>query len=769
MKPDLISSLTLKEAQNSDKKIQTTIPFKRDISRCLPSSPNNALIDFINSGPFPFNILSNISFRNLITTAQNDPAWKLATRQHAATTLLDKGYEEALEESIELVNSCEYVAVSTDGSTGAKDQSYWTLTLHGVNSNCELVSSLLACFPVYKSHSAVNIAEDIRPFFKKVGLTERKLSCYTTDEGGSAPCIHDHFNCECIHCAAHLLQTVIKRALKEVTASDPVIAVIIDCSKRTISLFRGSTERRKQLNSLQRQHDTPIVALVKDVATRFNTTYFALKSVLDNKMPILNWINNHEKEADDAQVRLLDANKTVYWSILHEIVSLLEPFEQATRKLSQDKVPTLNLVIPEFMKLKSTLINLKSSLKLKPCINLADGLLEELDKKFLPWNKFELFALYLSPDFHKLSHLSDVLSTASQKLNAQLIDVEPIPTNKSTSSRSTPTVIDEYRVLGAGASMDVDAPSSSSNSSENLLHKELQLYQTIVSSLPPGTPLLDFWRTQRAILPQLYGWACKVLGIPASQTPSERVFSLMRLIFHHLRGNLDPETVNKVITHSFFVRRRNLALLEARKQVRSQKSVDADAQRRHSTDATTRQKAQAREGDYTELIDHPTPSIGSTEDDIIQDQIDYLTLMEESFGDMDDGERKDDDDYVPEDLEAGDDQDIGPPPPKRAKRKEESLEVQNTITQANLYACSVNKNLIIGIFNADWRNSPPSLEQIFGRNHIYLEDFKLVDPDTSRRSFSVQLSSAGKKKFKTGRRGALSQLGEIQHLDLSAE
>ena len=153
------------------------------------------------------------------------------------------------------------------------------MTLHGVNRRCELVSSLLACLPVYKSHSALNISEDIRPFFRKVGLKDDKLSWYTTDEGGSAPCIHDHFHCECIHCAAHLLQTVIKRALKEVTATDPVLVVIIDCSKRTTALFRGSTERRKQLNSLQRQHNQPIVALVKDVATRSNTTYFALKSV----------------------------------------------------------------------------------------------------------------------------------------------------------------------------------------------------------------------------------------------------------------------------------------------------------------------------------------------------------------------------------------------------------------------------------------------------------------------------------------------------------
>ena len=49
----------------------------------------------------------------------------------------------------------------------------------------------------------------------------------------------------------------------------------------------------------------------------------------------------------------------------------------------------------------------------------------------------------------------------------------------------------------------------------------------------------------------------------------------------------------------------------------------------------------------------------------------------------------------------------------------------------------------------------------------YFEDYKILQEDSSKRSISVRLSKVGKKKFATGRSGALFQLGEIQHVNLT--
>lgn len=312
--------------------------------------------------------------------------------------------------------------------------------------------------------------------------------------------------------------------------------------------------------------------------------------------------------------------------------------------------------------------------------------------------------------------------------------------------------------------MAVDAPSPS----EFPQHPELELFLSIVPSLPKSTPVLTFWKAQADVLPKLAKLARKVLGIPATQTPSERVFSLMRRIFHHLRGSLDPETVNKQLTHSFYVRRRNLALLEEKRQNRSQKSIDADAKRQESRNEVSKRKALLREGDYTETAHSAPTALQPPPTDDLQEQIDYLTQVEEAFEDLDDGERESDGDFDPEDHdELSEDDPTQPPPPKRSKRGELTTTETGQITQVNLYPCSVNKDLIIGIFNSECLGSPPTLDKMFGGNCQYVEDFKWVHPDSSRRYFSIKLSATGRKKFKTGRRGALSLLGEIIQLDLS--
>ena len=161
---------------------------------------------------------------------------------------------------------------------------------------------------------------------------------------------------------------------------------------------------------------------------------------------------------------------------MKDIVSILEPFEQATRKLSQDKVPTLNLVIPEFMKLKSTLVRLKSSISHTSCLNLIDILLKELDGKFLPWHKYELMSFFLTPDFHRLG-LNDLLQDGRMAVNQHLQSLDLTPSNQALPSQSTPsTDLDEYAILMSSSHMAMDIVSPSPLTAETHLHEEIQLF-----------------------------------------------------------------------------------------------------------------------------------------------------------------------------------------------------------------------------------------------------------------------------------------------------
>jgi hypothetical protein len=60
-------------------------------------------------------------------------------------------------------------------------------------------------------------------------------------------------------------------------------------------------------------------------------------------------------------------------------------------------------------------------------------------------------------------------------------------------------------------------------------------------------PLLKFWALRGDEFPILKMLARHYLAIPASSAPSERVFSLVKLVNSRLRGNLDVEKSNDMV------------------------------------------------------------------------------------------------------------------------------------------------------------------------------------------------------------------------------
>jgi hypothetical protein len=509
------------------------------------------------------------------------------------------------------------VAVTTDGWSGPKEQSYWSLTLHGIDNLGVLRVAILACLAIYRSHNSKNLANLLRPILLKVGLTEEKMSAWVTDEGGAAPCISDHFHCPSIHCAGHLLQTVLRRAFKIAGERSSVLALIIDVSKTVVKLFNNSSERRQQLSSLQRQHGQSINSLKRDVATRWNSILATLISVSENEMPILNWILNHEMDAKNAHVFLLQSNRKVYWTIINELVSILKLFERATTILSQEKQPTLHLLIPEILSIKASLIELRPQITQNCCKLFMEVVLEQIDVKFLPWNELELMAAALVPSLHH-SKFSEAIKPGLKPLNEALFKMSNEFQPASTSSMRHGTqehIMDAYFDDSSFQATRPDESSISSSNDEHSYHPELQSFLLISRSVDRRLPILQFWSSQRTILPLLSHLAFHILGIPATQTTSERQFSLMRLVFHHLRGSLDPDTANKVLTHSAFIRRRNLDILDQRRVPRSAHSIEADAKRQQSRTLTAMKKAEAREGDNTEPVILDLTALNTTQDE----------------------------------------------------------------------------------------------------------------------------------------------------------
>ena len=74
-----------------------------------------------------------------------------------------------------------------------------------------------------------------------------------------------------------------------------------------------------------------------------------------------------------------------------------------------------------------------------------------------------------------------------------------------------------------------------------------ELSEYVNMNVPKDTIMMQFWRDNSKVLPNIFLVACRVLCIPASSAASERVFSTAGRVLEKRRTSLSPNTVNHLL------------------------------------------------------------------------------------------------------------------------------------------------------------------------------------------------------------------------------
>ena len=440
-----------------------------------------------------------------------------------------------------------------------------------------------------ESHTAENLANVLKNCFSEWGISDRYIVGVTDNARNIVNAWNDQLEKPNIPCVAHTLNLAVGRVLKLGS-----VANILGHVRNLVSQFHYSTTLAAKLRAKQSLLKMSQHKLINDCPTRWNSSYDMLSRVLEQQLAICAVLIETPSKANFS----LDTKQV---KTMEELCGLLKPLKDLTVKLSGQTYCTSSMVLPSIQKLLSVHLaeGQTDSKLLKEC-KLA--LHSDLKKRYQDpmVRKHLLAASFLDPRFRQLTFVSSeerddtklfiqAESVGCEKRSNLLGASEPVvqvknePSNVPSTSQSHPdeavlpddstqfvpvkrelvddpdlpteheikrlqigeSEFDIDDVICCGAEMGVN--NSPAERAKNEMDRYLSEPLNIESLKDKNFCVYKWWSSHEPSYPMLSRVARGFLCIPATSTPSERVFSLAGNIVTKKRCLLLPQNVDKLI------------------------------------------------------------------------------------------------------------------------------------------------------------------------------------------------------------------------------
>ncbi|KAJ4932943.1 hypothetical protein JOQ06_029781 [Pogonophryne albipinna] len=301
------------------------------------------------------------------------------------------------------------------------------------------------------------------------------------------------------------------------------------------------------------------------VSTRWNSTLRLVEAVTDLDPQSLNTL----LEAQGHKGLCLSARE---WSQLKELVEILAPFLQATDLTQGEKVVTLSAALPCVLSLNSHLNSMLNTTR--HLAGFVKALQKSLQRRFrgifanvrmddsdsaqpagdLPFGDMVyMMSALLDPSFCFFWLEQDVLAPDEVKseVKEMIMDLVLAEARKVTilaescsgednkdeePPDKTPRLFTGYR-----------KKSKKKDDHVSSVKAELIRYIQVCSGEEDEADCLVFWKRNAKVFPRLYLVAMRVLAVPATSAPVERVFSHGGLIMRPHRARLSARTLSSLI------------------------------------------------------------------------------------------------------------------------------------------------------------------------------------------------------------------------------
>uniref|UniRef100_A0A9J7X243 HAT C-terminal dimerisation domain-containing protein n=1 Tax=Cyprinus carpio carpio TaxID=630221 RepID=A0A9J7X243_CYPCA len=452
-------------------------------------------------------------FQKMIHTL--DKRYSIPSRNYFSYVALPAMYKKVRTVVEAEVQQADYFSATTD---------LWSTIDFTMKSKCLQTSF----FP--DDHKGEILAQGLKDALASWSLEEEKMACITTDNGSNIVKAISINNWTRLQCFGHRLHLA--------------IGELVCLCRKIVSTFSHSWLRRRNLAMVQKELKLPEHQLKTECPTRWGSRQEMIQRILE-QLPAISQVLN------DRKVRHLVPT----WQAIEDLEAMnntLSPLAEFTDALSGELYVSISSVKPVLHLFKTSVLAVQED-DAEFTKSIKSNILKYLQEKYSDPQTQDLLdmATTLDPRF-KMNYISEEKkATVKARLTDEMTGitlamVRSFPHfNTIPNASPAPPMKKGRKTLGSffKAAQGNDDKSSSL---EQAVSTELEAYLLTCNIDSEDDPLI-WWRQNSNVYPRLSVLVKKYLCIPATSSPSERLFSTGGNIVTCHRASLKPEHVDRLV------------------------------------------------------------------------------------------------------------------------------------------------------------------------------------------------------------------------------
>lgn len=476
----------------------------------------------------PISIVQNKGFQKLLSYLA--PFYKIPVPK-TIQLRIDAMYEKEKNNLLTVLKDANYIALTTDCWTSRATESYITVSCHYIDKDWRQRSYNITTENMEDRHTAENLQKKIEEIISEWNIGDKCIAI-VHDNAHNIVAATKNLPYQSIRCYAHTLQLV----LTSILSDDTILPTLKKCTN-IVSHFNHSNIASSALSVKQSQFSLPIHKLIQSVKTRWNSTYYMLQRLLEQREAVISVLSDRAITTRQHAVHLmLDENE---WINMECLVKMLAPFELATTLLSSESQPTVSMIMPILKSIRENFIAAVDPQDSDFIKSLKQMLKNEFDHKFKNiLDEFSICAereigIYdlstlLDPRFKNKERFIGSITKTKKHLLKMLDDFKPEEEDSETPAKKSK------------CSLDMLFPNEN-----DVNYNEVDVY-LLECVIPKNACPLNWWKNNEIKYPKLSKYAKQFLCIPATSVPSERAFSKAGNIVTSKRSCLKSSNVKKI-------------------------------------------------------------------------------------------------------------------------------------------------------------------------------------------------------------------------------